>query len=44
MTKTDELLLLLNTFGQRMIDKTDLYNWLMGDAHALDKYQGDTDD
>lgn len=35
------LLDLLNTIGVNLIQKKDVYNYLMGDTHALDKYQGD---
>lgn len=41
MDRTEKLLNLLNTFGHKSLLKKDVYNWLMGDETALDKYQGD---
>ncbi len=37
----DDLLLKLNSFGFPLIEKKDLYKFLMGDKSALNKYEGD---
>lgn len=37
----DNLLFKLNELGSKSVDKKDVYNCLMGDGTALDKYMGD---
>ena len=39
--KVSTLLNKLNTFGVSLVRKQDVYNYLMGDDKALDKYAGD---